>query len=119
MPGLYFYDNAVVDIAQSLKPSDRGELEITDVNNAYLAEGELRVVTLPRDFTWLDAGSAESLLRSASAVHDIQASTGRQVACLEEIARDMGYITDEQMRAAGESMKKTAYGEYILERVKQ
>lgn len=116
VPGLYFYDNSVVGIAESLAPSPRGELEITDVNTAYLARKRLKVVTLPRDFTWLDAGSAESLLRSAQTVHDIETSSGRQVACLEEISRDMGYITDAQMRAVGESMQKTAYGQYILSR---
>ena len=114
VPGLYFYDNSVVEIAENVQPSERGELEITSVNNEYLRRGDLNVVTLGRDFTWLDAGSAESLLRSANTIMDIQKRTGRQVACLEEIAYKMGYIDREQLRAVGESMKKTTYGQYIL-----
>lgn len=114
VPGLYFYDNSVVEIAENVQPSERGELEITSVNNEYLKRGDLNVVTLGRDFTWLDAGSAESLLRSANTIMDIQKRTGRQVACLEEIAYKMGYIDREQLRAVGESMKKTTYGQYIL-----
>ena len=104
----------MVEIAENVQPSERGELEITSVNNEYLRRGDLNVVTLGRDFTWLDAGSAESLLRSANTIMDIQKRTGRQVACLEEIAYKMGYIDREQLRAVGESMKKTTYGQYIL-----
>lgn len=115
VPGLYFYDNSVVEIAENVKPSARGELEITSVNNEYLERGDLNVVTLGEDFTWLDAGSAESLLDAANTIMDIQKRTGRQVACLEEIAYNMGYIDRHQLRAVGESMKKTAYGKYILE----
>lgn len=114
VPGLYFYDNSVVEIAENIKPSARGELEITSVNNEYLKRGDLNVVTLDKDFTWLDARSAESLLRSANTIMEIQQRTGRQVACLEEIAYDMGYIDMEQLVEVGESMKKTAYGQYIL-----
>ncbi|MCF0120954.1 MAG: glucose-1-phosphate thymidylyltransferase RfbA [Oscillospiraceae bacterium] len=114
VPGLYFYDNRVIEIAEAVEPSWRGELEITSVNNAYLEMGALNVVPLDKGFTWLDAGSAESLLESANTIKSIQTSTGKQVACLEEIAYEMGYITREQLLAAGESMKKTAYGAYIL-----
>lgn len=114
VPGLYFYDNSVVEIAEGVKPSARGELEITSVNNVYLERGELNVVTLGEDFTWLDAGSAESLLDAANTIMDIQKRTGRQVACLEEIAYNMGYIDRQQLRDVGENMKKTAYGQYIL-----
>ncbi len=114
VPGLYFYDNSVVDIAAGLRPSARGELEITAVNNEYLRRGELNVVPLDEGFTWLDAGSAESLLESANTIMRIQRKTGRQVACLEEIAYRMGYIDREQLMETGERMKKTAYGVYIL-----
>lgn len=114
VPGLYFYDSSVVEIAEHIEPSARGELEITSVNNEYLRRGELNVVTLERDFTWLDAGSAESLLIASNTIHDIQQKTGRQVACLEQIAYEMGYIDREKFAELGESMKKTAYGEYIL-----
>lgn len=114
VPGLYFYDNSVVSIAENIRPSARGELEITAVNNAYLQQGALSVVTMDRDFTWLDAGSAESLLRAANTIRDIQKRTGRQVACLEEIAYDAGCIGIRQLRELGESMAKTSYGEYIL-----
>lgn len=114
VPGLYFYDSSVVQIAESIKPSSRGELEITSVNNAYLERGELNVVTLGSDFTWLDAGSAESLLTSATTIHEIQKNTGKQVACLEEIAYKMGYINKDELTALGENLKKTTYGEYIL-----
>ena len=114
VPGLYFYDSGVVEIAERLEPSARGELEITAVNNEYLRRGELNVVPLGEGFTWLDAGSAESLLESANTIMRIQRETGRQVACLEEIAYQMGYIDRAQLMETGERMKKTAYGAYIL-----
>ena len=114
VPGLYFYDNSVVAIAESIGPSARGELEITAVNNTYLERGLVNVVTLGQHFTWLDAGSAESLLRAANTIMRIQKCTGREVACLEEIAYHTGAISREQLRELGESMEKTAYGEYIL-----
>ena len=114
VPGLYFYDNSVVEIASNLKPSARGELEITAVNNAYLERGELSVVKLGEDIIWKDAGNADSLLDSADTICRLQKTTGRQVACLEEIARDMGYISHEQMLALGREMEKTDYGKYIL-----
>ena len=113
VPGLYFYDNAVVEIADRVQPSARGELEITSVNNAYLGRGDLNVITLDRGFTWLDAGSAESLLRSAETVMHLQTQTGKMVACLEEIAFQKGYITKKQLLDCAEELKKTAYGEYL------
>lgn len=115
VPGLYFYDNSVVSIAQTVKPSARGELEITSVNNAYLAAGRLKVVTLDEDCTWLDAGSAENLLTAACTVQRLQAQRGHLIACVEEIAWRMGYIDLAQLRALGQEMEKTAYGAYILE----
>ena len=113
--GLYFYDNSVLDIAAGITPSARGELEITSVNSEYLRRGELNVVRLDQSFTWLDAGSAESLLTAANTIMKSQKHTGRQVACLEEIAHRMGYITREQLHEIGSSMAKTTYGEYILD----
>lgn len=115
VPGLYFYPNSVVDIAEQIQPSARGELEITSVNSEYLRRGELNVVRLDQSFTWLDAGSAESLLTAANTIMKSQKHTGRQVACLEEIAHRMGYITREQLHEIGSSMAKTTYGEYILD----
>ena len=112
IPGLYFYDSEVTDIAKTIRPSARGELEITAVNNVYLERQALRVVKLGQDFTWLDAGNAQSLLRSANTVMQIQQRTGTQVACLEEIAYRMGYITLEQLRARG--LENTDYGAHIL-----
>lgn len=114
VPGLYFYDNSVVDIAAGLKPSARGELEITGVNSAYLEQGRLSVVKLGGDTVWRDAGNADSLLESAETIRRLQCKTGRQVACLEEIAYKMGYISREQMLELGREMEKTDYGKYIL-----
>ena len=114
IPGLYFYDSEVTEIAKAIRPSARGELEITAVNNVYLERQALRVVKLGQDFTWLDAGNAQSLLRSANTVMQIQQRTGTQVACLEEIAYQMGYITLEQLRARGAELKNTDYGAHIL-----
>lgn len=116
VPGLYFYDSDVTQIAKSIGPSARGELEITAVNNVYLAEKRLHVVKLEKDFTWLDAGSAQSLLRAANTISAIQKQTGRQVACLEEIACDMGYITRGQLYERGRELEKTDYGMHILRR---
>ena len=114
VPGLYFYDSDVTQIAKGIQPSARGELEITAVNNAYLAEKRLHVVKLEQDFTWLDAGNAQSLLRAANTVMQIQQKTGTQVACLEEIAYRMGYITCEQLYERGKELEKTDYGKHIL-----
>ena len=114
VPGLYFYDNRVVEIAKEVKPSARGELEITSVNNAYLDMGELRAVTLDSDFTWFETGTADSLTEAANAVRRIQRETGRAIACLEEIACNQGRITIEQLREIGEELKMTDYGQYLL-----
>lgn len=114
VPGLYFYDNRVVSIAEQVQPSARGELEITSINNTYLNMGELRVVKMGSDIVWKDAGNADSLLDSADTIRALQTRTGRQVACLEEIAYQMGYISYEQMRSVGHEMEKTDYGKYIL-----
>lgn len=112
--GLYFYDNKVVDIARQLKPSPRGELEITDVNRAYLAAGNLRVEKLGRGFAWLDTGTHDSLLEAGSFVQTIEKRQGLKVACLEEIAYENGWINTEQLIAQGTALKKTGYGQYLL-----
>ncbi|HBE95067.1 MAG TPA: glucose-1-phosphate thymidylyltransferase [Desulfovibrio sp.] len=113
--GLYFYDNRVIEIARGLKPSARGELEITDVNNAYLAAGELRVEILGRGFAWLDMGTHESLLRAANYVSVIQERQGVIVSCPEEIAFHMGHIDAAQLEALGREMQQNAYGRYLLD----
>ncbi|MBD5417546.1 MAG: glucose-1-phosphate thymidylyltransferase RfbA [Desulfovibrio sp.] len=112
--GLYFYDATVVDIARGLKPSARGELEITSVNQAYLDRGDLHVVRLGRGFAWLDTGTHSSLLEASSYVQTIEARQGLKVACLEEIAWQNGWISDAEMRRAGEFFGKTEYGQYLL-----
>lgn len=112
--GLYFYDSSVVDIARGLKPSARGELEITNINQAYLDRGELHVVRLGRGFAWLDTGTHSSLLEASLYVETIEARQGLKVACLEEIAWQNGWITDAEMRRAGEFFGKTEYGQYLL-----
>lgn len=116
VPGLYFYDRRAVDIARNLKPSARGELEITDVNIAYMERGELKVVLLDKEFVWLDAGTADSLVEASCAIRRIQRDTGRYVACIEEIAWEMGFIDRTKMQTAGERMSKTDYGRYLLSR---
>ena len=112
--GLYFYDNQVVDIATHLKPSARGELEITDVNLAYLQRGALYVEKLGRGVAWLDTGTHESLLQAANFIHALQERQGLMVACLEEIAYTMGYLTPEAVAHRAEVMKGNAYGQYLL-----
>lgn len=112
--GLYFYDNAVVDIAAELKPSDRGELEITDVNSVYLAKGELRVQTLGRGIAWLDTGTHSSLLQAANFVQTLQDRQGVLVCCPEEIAYRMGYITHDHLRAEIDRVKRSEYGQYLM-----
>lgn len=114
VPGLYFYDNRVVDIAKSVKPSARGEIEITSVNNVYLEQGDLRVILLGRGMAWLDTGTPEGMLKAAEYVEAIQSRQGFYIACLEEIAWRRGFINDEQFKAVGESLKATEYGQYIL-----
>lgn len=112
--GLYFYDNQVVRIAENLKPSPRGELEITDVNRAYLKKGKLRVERLGRGIAWLDTGTHESLLQASTFIQTIQDRQGLKVCCVEEIAFAKGYIDAEQLRAAAEPMRGNDYGRYLL-----
>ncbi|OSI18637.1 glucose-1-phosphate thymidylyltransferase [Neisseria dentiae] len=111
--GLYFYDNDVVQIAKQIKPSPRGELEITDVNQTYLAQGRLNVELLGRGFAWLDTGTHDSLLEAAHFVHTIESRQGLKVACLEEIAFKKGWLTAEQLEARIRPLAKTGYGQYL------
>jgi len=112
--GLYFYDNRVLDIAAGLRPSPRGELEITDVNRAYLESGELRVEVFGRGVAWLDTGTCESLLMASLFVQSIEERQGLMLACLEEIAWRLGYVSDEQLRGMAQGLGSTAYGQYLL-----
>jgi glucose-1-phosphate thymidylyltransferase len=112
--GLYFYPNSVVKIAKNIKPSARGELEITTVNQKYLEKSILTVKLMGRGFAWLDTGTHESLLEASQFIETIEKRTGLKVACLEEIALQKGWITHEQVRMIGESMKKNQYGQYLL-----
>lgn len=112
--GLYFYDNDVVDIAKNIKPSPRGELEITDVNKAYLDRGDLSVELMGRGFAWLDTGTHESLLQAAQYIETVQRLQNVQVANLEEIAYRMGYITKDQVLELAQPLKKNEYGQYLL-----
>ena len=117
MPGLYFYDNDVVEIAKNIKPSPRGELEITDVNKAYLERGDLSVELMGRGFAWLDTGTHESLLEAAQYIETVQRMQNVMVANLEEIAWRMGYISEEAVRELAQPLKKNAYGKYLLKLV--
>lgn len=112
--GLYFYDNDVVTIAESIKPSARGELEITDINNAYLKSNKIKVELLGRGFAWLDTGTHESLIDAGQFVQTVEKRQGLKVACLEEIAYQNGWISYEKLIQIGESMKKNEYGQYLL-----
>ena len=112
--GLYFYDNAVLDIAAGLEPSARGELEITDVNKAYLAAGSLHVEMLSRGVAWLDTGTHQSLLHAANYIQAIEERQGLMVACVEEVAYNMNYISREQVHEAARRMAQTEYGQYLL-----
>jgi glucose-1-phosphate thymidylyltransferase len=112
--GLYFYDNSVVEIAKQVKPSGRGELEITDVNNAYLQRGDLHVSLLGRGFAWLDTGTHDSLMDAGYFVHTIEARQGLKVACLEEIAYQQGWLSAEQLQRQANALSKSSYGQYLL-----
>jgi len=114
VPGLYFYDNKVVEIAKNVQPSDRGEIEITAINNAYLEKKDLNVVLLGRGMAWLDTGTPEGMLKAAEYVEAVQSRQGFYIACLEEIAWRRGFMNGAQLKAVGESLKMTAYGQYIL-----
>lgn len=115
VPGLYFYDNDVVKIAEGLKPSDRGELEITDANLEYLRRGELRVELLGRGFAWLDTGTHESLQQASNYVQAIQERQGLKISCVEEIAYNLGYINGKQLKILAGDMIKNEYGQYLME----
>ena len=114
VPGLYFYDNDVIEIAKNVQPSKRGELEITSVNNAYLERGKLKVTLMGRGMAWLDTGNPEGMLKAAEFVETVQARQGFYIACLEEIAWRRGFIDDEQLKALGKELKMTDYGKYLL-----
>ena len=112
--GLYFYDNEVIKIAKSIIPSLRGELEITDVNKAYQARGELKVELLGRGFAWLDTGTHDALMEAGQFVQTVEHRQGLKIACLEEIAFRNGWLSKELLLSQAEALKKTSYGEYLL-----
>ncbi|PVY43039.1 glucose-1-phosphate thymidylyltransferase RfbA [Pontibacter virosus] len=114
VPGLYFYDNEVVRIAKNLQPSPRGEYEVTDINKEYLRRGKLKVGVLNRGTAWLDTGTVQSLMQAATFVQVIEERQGLKVGCIEEVAWRMGFINDEQLKAAAEPLRKSGYGEYLL-----
>ena len=113
VPGLYFYDNQVVQYAENLKPSDRGELEITDINRIYLEQGELQVIMLGRGIAWLDAGNPESLLQAANFIQAVEDRQGMMISCPEEIAYKSGFINKEQLKKLAENYSNTRYGAYL------
>ncbi len=115
VPGLYFYDNDVVEIAKNVKPSARGEIEITSVNNEYLRRGNLKVETLGRGFAWLDTGNHDMLLAAADFVSAFQKRQGLYISCIEEIAYKRGFINEEQLKKLAEPLMKTDYGQYLME----
>lgn len=117
--GLYFYPNSVVDIASSIEKSERGEYEITSVNQRYLKEGALKVELLGRGFAWLDTGTHESLLNASNFIETIENRQGLKVACIEEIAYEMGYIDEEQLEKLAKPLKKNQYGKYLIRRAKE
>lgn len=114
VPGIYFYDNSVVEVAKNLKPSPRGEYEITDVNKYYLEKGQLEVRTMGRGYAWLDTGTHESLMQAGQFVQAIEDRQGLKIGCIEEIAWEMGFINDEALERLGHKYLKSGYGEYLL-----
>lgn len=115
VPGLYFYDNDVIEIAKKVKPSARGEIEITSINNEYLRKGKLKVQLLGRGFAWLDTGNCSALMEAANFVESFQKRQGLYIACIEEIAYKKGYISREQLLTLSESMEKVPYGQYLID----
>ncbi len=115
VPGIYFYDNSVIEIAESIKPSDRGELEITDINNAYLKQGKLSVSILDKGTAWLDTGTFASLMQAAQFVEVIEERQGLKVGSIEEAAYEMGYITKEELHALAKPLLKSGYGKHLLQ----
>ena len=119
VPGLYFYDNEVIEIAKNVRPSERGEVEITSVNEEYLKRGKLKVELLGRGMAWLDTGTYAGLLEASNFIETIQKRQGLYIACLEEIAYSKGYITDDELLKTAEELKKTDYGQYLFNLVKR
>ena len=118
VPGLYFYENDVIEIAKNVKPSARGEIEITSVNNEYLAQGRLNVALIKRCMAWLDTGTPEGMLKASMFVEAVQSRQGFYIACLEEIAWRRGFINDEQLLSIGQELKMTEYGKYLISLIK-
>jgi glucose-1-phosphate thymidylyltransferase len=117
--GLYFYDNDVIEIAKNVKPSDRGEIEITTVNEIYLKNGKLKVETMNQGTAWLDTGTFSSMTDASQYVEVIEKRTGTKIGCIEEVAWRKGYIDDKQLLHLAEELKKSGYGEYLIDLVKQ